>query len=156
MYEGLWATRLAPFTGQPSEWTATLDNPPQCPWNKGPTADPRDREREGWRGGRSGTREWFPTSKGPRQHADIHDLSSQKQKTWETEISPRVPSLLRLFPAPPSLIIPLSPACCRSLSQGDLKYQYPFSPWHCFLLAVSILLSFYSQNVRRNTVLEYS
>lgn len=62
MYEGLWATRLAPFTGQPSAWTATLDNPPQCLWNKGPTADPRENDEEGgnvwgtqngtwWRGG---------------------------------------------------------------------------------------------------------
>lgn len=50
----------------------------------------------------------------------------QNKKTWETEISPSAPSLLRLFPAPPSLIITLSPACSRSLSQEDLKYQYPF------------------------------
>lgn len=55
MYEGLWATRLAPFTGQPSEWTATLDNPPQCLWNKGPTADPRENDEEG---GNVGDTEW--------------------------------------------------------------------------------------------------
>lgn len=159
MYEGLWATRLAPFTGQPSEWTATLDNPPQCLWNKGPTADPRGRERRMKRGS-----EWdkgvVAHSLGPllvrRQLAHIHNSHIvTKTMACGTGITP---CILSLDSSQPLLLSPtLSPSCTFLLSQSrGSEIPIPFSPWHCFLLAVSVLLSFYSQTVRRNSTQEYS